>query len=330
MRDRLISVVKIVVSLVLITYLLSRVGVDRVVEVMRSASTNYVYVLLALAMYFGAVTVGCLKWWILLRAQHVEVPFANLLSYTFVGLFFGNFLPTNVGGDLVRGYDLARHTSLPAEAAISVLVDRLVGLIAFVFVAVMMALVVVHSAGQRALWEVALAAAIVLLALCGGFALILSRRVQTLVRRVFNISFLARLGPVYDRLSAALSAYRRDYWSLGKAFSVSIVTLLLASFVNYLIALSLGGGISALHVLLFTPLIAFVLLVPVSVGGIGLNQGAYVFFFGLVGVPEERSLAISLIMQAIIIATSLPGGVLWWRKRSARQAEPASRTFAQQ
>jgi len=71
-------------------------------------------------------------------------------------------------------------------------------------------------------------------------------------------------------------------------------------------------------------------LIPVSIGGIGLNQSAYVFFFNLVGVAEERSLAISLIMQAIIILSSLPGGVLWWRKRSARQAEPASRTAAQQ
>lgn len=329
MRDRLSTILKIAVSLGLIAYLLSRVGLSRVVEVMRSASTNYVYLVIALALYFGAITVGSLKWRILLKAQKIDVPLGSLLSYTLVGLFFGNFLPTNVGGDLVRGYDLARHTSLPAETAISVLVDRLVGLIAFVFVAVVMALLVVYSAGQTELWEVALAAAILLLVLCGGFALILSRRLQAQVRRLFDRPLLSRLAPMYERLSAALLAYRRAYKALAQGFFISILVLTIGSVVNYLIALSLGGGISALHIFLFTPLITFVLLIPVSIGGIGLNQSAYVFFFNLVGVAEERSLAISLIMQAIIIVASLPGGIVWWRKRSLRPPQSSPDAVAE-
>jgi len=324
LRDKLITVLKIVVSVGLIAYLLNRVGLNQVVEAMRSASTNHLYLLIALSLYFGAITVGCVKWQILLKAQGIGVPLGNLLSYTFVGLFFGNFLPTNVGGDLVRGYDLARHTLLPAETAISVLVDRLVGLIAFVFVAIVMALLIVYSAGQVALWEVAVAATIAFLGLCGGFALILSGRLRAQARRLFNKALLSSLAPLYDRLSAALSAYRRSYGALGQGFFISVLVLTIGSVVNYLIALSLGGGISLLHIFLFTPLITFVLLIPISIGGIGLNQGAYVFFFNLVNVPEEKSLAISLIMQVIIVVASLPGGVLWWRKRSLRAPEPSS------
>jgi hypothetical protein len=247
-----------------------------------------------------------------------------------VGLFFGNFLPTNVGGDLVRGYDLARDTSLPAEAAISVLVDRMVGLIAFVFVAVVVALLVVYSAGQAALWQVAVLAAVALLGLCGGFALMLSDRLRAQIRRLFNLSLLSSLAPLYDKLSFALSAYRRSYGALAQAFFISILVLSIGSVVNYLIALALGGGISFLHIFLFTPLITFVLLIPISIGGIGLNQSAYVFFFNLVGVPEEKSLAMSLIMQAIIIVASLPGGILWWRKRSQRPPESVGEAVAEQ
>ncbi len=319
MRDRLIAVLKIAVSLVLITYLLSRVGLHNVAEVIRSASANYLYLLVALAMYFGAIALGSVKWQILLKAQGISVPLGNLLSFTFAGLFFGNFLPTNVGGDFVRGYDLARHTLLPAETAISVVVDRMLGLIAFVFVAVVMALLVVYSAGQAALWQVAVVAAVVLLGLCAVFALMLSDRLRRQIRRLFGLALLSPLAPLYDRLSGALSAYRRSYGALALSFCISILVLTIGSLVNYLIALALGGGISLLHIFLFTPLITFVLLIPISLGGIGLNQSAYVFFFNLVGVPEEKSFAISLIMQAIIIVASLPGGILWWRKRSARQ-----------
>ncbi len=330
MRDKLITVLKIVVSVGLIAYLLSRVRLDLVVEAMRSASANYLYLLLALALYFGAITVGAVKWQILLQAQRIHLPLGNLLSYTFVGLFFGNFLPTNVGGDLVRGYDLARDTSLPAEAAISVLVDRLVGLIAFVFVAVLAALLVVYSAGQAALWQVVVLAAVGLLGLCGGFALMLSNRLRAQVGRLFSLSLLSSLAPLYDKLSSALSAYRRSYGALAQAFFISILVLSIGSVVNYLIALALGGGISLLHIFLFTPLITFVLLIPISIGGIGLNQSAYVFFFNLVGVPEEKSLAMSLIMQAIIIVASLPGGILWWRKRSQRPPESVGEAVAEQ
>ncbi|HEM61222.1 MAG TPA: flippase-like domain-containing protein, partial [Chloroflexi bacterium] len=199
------------------------------------------------------------------------------------------------------------------------IVDRMLGLIAFVFVAAVMALLVVYSAGQAALWQVAVAASAVLLGLCAVLALMLSNRLRQRVRRLFEIPLLSTLAPLYDRLSMALSAYRRSYAALGLAFCISIGVLTIGSVVNYLISLSLGGGISFQHIFLFTPLITFVLLIPISLGGIGLNQSAYVFFFNLVGVAEEKSLAMSLIMQAIIIVSSLPGGVLWWRKRSAKK-----------
>ena len=69
----------------------------------------------------------------------MATPFADLLAYTFVGLFFGNVLPSNLGGDVVRAYDLAAATRRTEDAAISVLVDRLMGLVAFFAAAVVMA-----------------------------------------------------------------------------------------------------------------------------------------------------------------------------------------------
>ena len=55
------------------------------------------------------------------------------MDYTFVGSFFNNFLPANVGGDVMRGFGLAQYTERSAEAAVSVIVDRIIGLVAFMF-----------------------------------------------------------------------------------------------------------------------------------------------------------------------------------------------------
>lgn len=315
MKDRLITALKIVVSLGLIIYLFSKVDMAQVGAAV--AAANYSYLVLALVLYLGAITNGCLKWYVLLRALGIRVPFGDLLAYTFAGVFFNNFLPANVGGDVMRGYGLARYTERAAEAAVSVVVDRIVGLVAFMSAALATALVTVYVTGRADLQGIVVAAFVALGVIFGVFALLLSRRLRAQVGRLFRLPFLASVAPIYERLSEALTVYRHSYGALLLAFCISLLTLILSNFVNYLIAQAVGGGIPLLYIFLFNPLIAFVLLIPISVGGLGVGQGAYVFFFGLVGVSEHLSLSVSLIMQMIIYIASLPGGVLWWRRREA-------------
>ena len=91
MKDRLLTLLKVAVSLGLIIYLFAfKVDLGAVVKVLAQAKP--LYVLLALALYFVAVAVGSTKWQLILRLQGIRVPLPSLLSYTFVGLFFGNFL----------------------------------------------------------------------------------------------------------------------------------------------------------------------------------------------------------------------------------------------
>ncbi len=322
MRDKLITLAKAGISLVLIAWVFSRVNLAEVGRML--ASANVWDLLLALALYLGAISLNAVKWQILLRAQGIRVPLRALIEYTFVGVFFNNFLPANVGGDVMRGYGLARYTARLADAAVSVIVDRVVGLIAYMSAAVVAAIVVVNTMERnhdlQAVEYVALAA---LTAIAGGFGVLLSRRLRALVGRLFQWSWLEPLAPIYGRISEAFGAYRFRYGALGQAFLVALGGLMLSNLVNWLLAESLGGGIPLLYICLFNPLIALVLLVPISIGGIGVNQNAYPFFFGLLGVPRGLALAMSLLMQAVIIVSSLPGGALWWRWRaSAIQTAP--------
>jgi uncharacterized protein (TIRG00374 family) len=313
LRDKLITALKIIVSVGLIAFLFSRVDLSLVGD--KFASANYALMLLALFLYFGAITLGCSKWYLLLRAQGIPVPFPELLSYTFVGLFFGNFLPTNVGGDLVRGWGLARYTERGAEAAVSVVVDRIVGFIAFMSMAATMAVIAVLVEGRTVLQPIAIASVIAFVAFTGAFALMMSRRLRRRAEALFELPLLSKVAPIYERLSGALGSYRHNYGVLLQGFLISLGVLITSNFVNYLITEALGGGIPLLYIFLFNPLIAFVLLVPVSVGGIGVNQTAYVFFFSLIRVSEVLSLSLSATIQIIILISSLPGGILWWRGR---------------
>ncbi len=316
MRDKLITLAKALISLALIAWVFSRVNLAEVGRML--ASANGWYLLLALALYLGAIALNAVKWQILLQAQGIRAPLRALLEYTFVGVFFNNFLPANVGGDVMRGYGLTRYTARLTDAAVSVIVDRVVGLIAYMSAAVVAALIVANTIERNhGLQVVEYVAFLALAVIAGGFGVLLSRRLRALIGQLFQWSWLAPLAPIYGRISDALGAYRFRYGALSRAFLVALGGLMLSNLVNWLLAESLGGGIPLLYICLFNPLIALVLLVPISIGGIGVHQNAYPFFFGLLGVPQGLALAMSLLMQLVIIASSLPGGALWWRWRAS-------------
>ncbi|MGQ9554890.1 MAG: lysylphosphatidylglycerol synthase transmembrane domain-containing protein [Anaerolineae bacterium] len=324
LRFRPLDILKMAISLALIAYLLWRVKPAAVLAAMRGA--NYGLLLLALALYFGAIALGVLKWATLLAAQGERVPCGDLFSFTFTGLFFGNFLPTNVGGDLVRGYDLARHLCRAEDAAISVLVDRLVGLIAFITSGAVMAALAVYSWRRTDLLPLAAIVWLACLAALVGLAVLLSRHLRLLIGRLFAWRPLARLQPVYERLSGALQTYRERPGALARAYAIGMGVILASNLVNYLVAVAVHAGIPLAYVFLFNPMIAFAPLIVPSLGGLGVNQGAYDLLYASVGGLTTRpaALTVSLLMQLLIYLSSLPGGILWLRGRRIKREERAA------
>lgn len=309
------NVLKITVSAGLIIFLLRGVHLGDMADLI--AGANWLLLVAALLLYLAAITVGNLKWSIILRAQGISVPFFDLLSYTFAGLFFGNVLPSNIGGDFVRAYDLARHTSYVEQSAISVLIDRLVGLTAFLAAAVLMAVLAALTLTESANMEhIVVATVIVFAVFIAAFSLLLSRRFMLRVSSFLNRSFLKVFKPTFQKIVVALQIYRHSYRALGLSFLLALLGVMLTSLTQWLISESLGLGIGLFYFMLFNPLIAFVLLIPLSVNGIGLKEVAFVFFLGLVGVPQAAAFSLSLVFHSIIVLSSLPGGFVWFRERS--------------
>lgn len=316
MRRYLTTVLKLAVGLGLIAFALSRVPLDELTFELSNAKPWLV--VLAMLVFWLAMVVNAAKWQVLLRARTILVPFGAILNYTFVGFFFNNFLPASIGGDVMRGYGLARYTDRNADAAASVVLDRLIGLSAYMSVAAVAALLTVYVTGHYELRVLAWAAvaALGVLAIIAG--ILLSRRLRRGVDRLLAPTFLRPLARIWSALSQAFEAYRFAYGSLALAFGVGLLGILCTSMVNFILSESLGGGITLLQAFLFTPLIALVLIIPISIGGLGLNQVAYPFFYGLVGIPAAHAIGLSLLIQSVQIVCSLPGGVLWlrWRRQA--------------
>jgi uncharacterized protein (TIRG00374 family) len=316
LRDKIFAALKVLISLGLIAYLFTRIDLAEVKTAL--ASANYLYLALALALYFGAIALNVYKWGYLLRAQDLSVPFINLLNHNFVGLFFANLPLSQVMGDIARGVDLARHTKgHGAEVAVSVLMDRLVGLASFLFASVVTLAFAVFSLGRADLTSLWVTVLLVLLAFAIALTVLLSRRLRRLVEQLFEWQPLSRFMTLYQHLSGAVQVYRSNIGALAVAFLVALLGVLMTNVVNFLAAESVRTAIPLLWIFVFNPLTPIAQFIPSIGSGLGVNQGVFVLLYSVIGgvTGQPQALAMSLVMQVVIYAASLPGGVLWWRSR---------------
>ncbi len=320
MKNNVWTFAKIFLTLAIIGVLFARVDLRLMAQ--HLARANPAFLLLALALYFFAISLGAIKWRVVVRAQNLPASVGDLLTYSLVGLFFGNLLPSNVGGDVVRAYGLMRATGRAEAAAISVLVDRLMGLVAFLGAAVVMAALAAATLTRGSeLEQIEIATVVAAALFIFAAALLFSRRVSKRIKNIFDLAPLARVRPMAQRVYHALQVYRHSYRALALNLALSACIVIVTTLVWYTLSLALGVSIPVLYFFLFNPLIAFVLLIPISFNGLGPKEATAVFFFGLAGVPAEIALAMSLIFHLIVILTSLPGGVLWWRERALAPAQ---------
>src|SRR5947208_3810950 len=150
-RRYVLLALKISVSVALLAVLFSRIDVGRLWAGARNASLLWLRA--ALALYLIKVLASIWRWHLLLRAQHVAIRRRSLLETFLIACFFNNFLPSNIGGDVIRIRDTARPAGSKTLAATVVLVDRGLGLMGLVLVAALSATVLAGShRGAMQIW----------------------------------------------------------------------------------------------------------------------------------------------------------------------------------
>lgn len=276
--------------------------------------------------YAGAVALSGLKWGILLSAVGLRRPPLQLLSYQWMAEFFNNFLPAQVGGDVMRGYALAADTKRRADAAASILIDRFLGLLVFMLSAMVASLAMLTwwqtgvtglSADRLVFTQlIALGSTGVSLLLLLLLAALLSRRLKRLAERILHrLPLSGRTVPIWQKLADAFNAYRHAYPALLASAGLSFVIVVLTSVNIWLLTNAIvPGGIGLAEVLAINPIIVFIaLFVPFLPGGLGIRQGAFYSTFYLIGRNGDLGFAVGVLQQLIGLLVSLPGGYLWVR-----------------
>src|SRR5512143_1205982 len=319
MRQQLFTVLKVVISLGLLAYLVWRVGLNDIIAI--AAATDYRFLVAAIVLWFGSVVISVWKWDVMLKAQGIRVPFRALMAHYYIGLFFNNFLPM-VGQDVVRGYGIARYTERAHEVAIAVLVDRLIGLIAFIVGGAVMSIVIVTAYGRADMTQFAIITCLIAAGVLAAFAMLLSRRLRALAEYLFRLPLLKIALPTYQRLSEAFLPYRHNLGILLFGWVLATLSMVDTHFVNWLVNFAVRADVGLEYVFLFNALVVFAPLIIPSLGGLGVTQGAFVVLYATIGhaTTDEHAFAMGLMMQVVVIISSLPGALIWLRQRYRARA----------
>lgn len=236
-------------------------------------------------------------------------PRSSLLRVFFVSTFAGTFLPASVGGDLVRAYSLSRLNVARGPALASVLMDRFVGVVSLV----LMSGIGLILAGRSDLFStraVALSLAIAGASCATGAAVVFSARAAELVRQYAERLPVARIGTITGELAQATRAYARHRGELINVFAGSVGVQVLRIVQAYCLGRALGMTAPVAVYFAFIPLILLVMLLPVSINGIGPAQAAFVWFFAPGAATAPEAFALSVLFLALGVLGNLPGGLL--------------------
>ncbi len=318
-KNKLLTYGRLTLGLILFTLLIARV--DRQAVIATFTQMRGDYYLVALALFFLSIVVSAYRWQMILSATGAAPTVWQLTAINLIGNFFSNFLPTAVGGDVVRVAELAYQGRTDHHHNIStVMIDRLIGLISLAIMAAI-ALVAGFSTVQNIVVRVIVLGAII--GLVSGWALFFNKPLVRKFQWVVRLPGLRRLEPLLVRLYQSLYDLHSRQQLLRSSVVISLGLQMIEVLSVILIARSLGIQLPALYFFLFLPLIWLVTMIPLSLNGLGLREGAFTFFFGLVGVATSAAIAISFLVYACRLLSGLVGGVLYARATLGRQIQPA-------
>jgi uncharacterized protein (TIRG00374 family) len=294
------TALKFAVSALLIVFLVRGTDLDglfaRLLSVDPGAMAAAVLITLAVSIAHAA------RWMIVIRALGARMPFPQALPIVLIGYFFNQVLPSSMGGDAMRVWRAYRAGLGVSDSLNSVVLDR---------IAALAALVLITLAGLPWLTGiiddpvVRSALTLAMLAIGAGFAFLL------LLVRLPAALLKWRATRALVKLSAGARKVFLDWHYAIPAIAFSVLAQLIGGMVVFILARGIGVDAGLLQCLLLVPPVILATMVPVSIAGWGVREGAMVVIFGYAGMAAESAFALSVLTGIAVLFASLPGGVVW-------------------
>lgn len=293
------TLLKALITVGLLCVLLVKVDFEKSVDLLISAVPfAVVAVLLVLILQIGLTVI---RWHLIMVRRKMPIMLSHSARYFWVGLFFNQLLPSSIGGDAVRSYCLVRDGETLGRAAVSVLLDRVLGTIGLlILVGLFMPYAMAVIENKEMQWGLMLT----LLVAIGGLATLLFADI------------FARKFPGWPAMRV-LTTLAKDGRQLlfvpwgWKLILMSVLIHCISILAVGLCAWALDIRVNWLSLAIIVPVATLLVTLPVSIAGWGVREGVMVVGLGYAGVGLEQALALSVLYGLSLLAVSIPGGFFW-------------------
>jgi len=260
------------------------------------------HILVYLFFVIGGMAISAHKWKILSDYKGIRLPLLEFFKLYLTGTFINNFMPSFIGGDTFRTYQIGKDKKKYLEAASTVMIDRLTGFVGLTILVIIFSLLNIRTILKNDLLVV-----IDLLVLLSLFFDIFLATARHFFFWEKMHSWLPEKASAFIR---ELDHYNHNSKIIIRTIGWSMLFALVGvAAANYILFLALGVKIGILNYLSVIFLISIVSAIPISINNIGIKEWAYVTFFGFFGVSASAVIAIAIIsrfLQMLLSFFALP------------------------
>jgi uncharacterized protein (TIRG00374 family) len=278
---------------VLFLWILWQQDWDLVIQNLRQLSAVLLFAVWVL--FLGVFVVNALRWYALLKAVEINLPFIQAVKIVFLGSFVSNFLPSTIGGDGLRFFSLLHYTTYRAKAGASVVLDRLVSMVSIVFLLPISLITFGNS-----IIEIFQTGAVSWSALS-----IFSTEYQNSKRNRW-VSRFRKL--VSDGINAFRDWFSKPF-SLLLAGMISWLAFLLYIVGIWWIARGLGIDIAYYQAIGITVITYLVTLLPISINGYGVREVLMTALYLRLGATIDQASTLAIVTRFLYLLATLPGAI---------------------
>ena len=283
----------------------------------------------AALLLFGAY-LASVRWWLLTRVLSIPFTILAALKWSFVGFFFNNVVPGLIGGDLPKMYFVARDAPNKTHAVLTVIVDRLLGLLGLAIVASVAFLIDFERYSKhQELWWMKWLLFGVLFGLVVGIFLVGSQRIRGALLPKERVAKIPG-GKILATLDEAAVLYRGSPGTLAVCLSLSVGNHILSMVAWWLFVQALGGTLALGATFVVVPIVQIIKSVPLAPSGWGIGEAAFAMLLPLYQETATMGVALSITYQLTYLAFSLAGGVILLTSREKVSASEMEHTLEAQ
>ncbi len=314
------NILKALISLSLLVYLVYEAEPQKIIKVFNDVdfAASFWYILAAFLCVILWIFFMVLRWKVLLTGYNYQVSFSRLSSFYLIGLFFNNFLPTSIGGDVFRIYKIVEEIGDRTIGFASVIIERMLGIAATLLLAVFALFMISQQFHSARLLYISI---FLLLSISAFFFIVVRNRPFKILLRIFDKLTFFSIGEKFNKLLEAIHYFQDRRRILLYVLFYSLLSQIAIVYMNYFFVKIFALNVDLSYLFVVVP-VTFLLTILPSINGVGVRDLGFVSLLSRVGVIKAAALSLSFMNLIMPMLISVIGAVLFiTQKRKTKSGE---------